>query len=120
MPSPSAAAARFRQPVREHYGKPFTPLSWFRCVDLCKAIGSSATSQHAKGQAADFEVPGVANIDLARWIDANLKYDQLILEFWDPNDPSAGWIHCSYVSPEKNRQKPMAYNGKKYTPGLPT
>jgi zinc D-Ala-D-Ala carboxypeptidase len=65
---------------------------------LCEAIGSKFTSQHAKGQAADFEVPGVANIELARWIEANLDYDQLILEFYDPNDPAAGWIHWGRMS----------------------
>ena len=26
----------------------------------------------------------------------NLDYDQCILEFWTPNDPNSGWIHCSY------------------------
>ena len=44
------------QPVREHFGRPVTVSRGFRSVELCLAIGSSSASQHAKGQAADFEV----------------------------------------------------------------
>lgn len=53
-------------------------------------------SQHGKGEAADFEVPGVANMTVARWIRDTLDFDQLILEAWNPGDPNAGWIHCSW------------------------
>ena len=45
------------QPVRDHYGVPFTVSSGYRCPELCLAVGSTIKSQHAKGQAADFEVP---------------------------------------------------------------
>ncbi len=107
------------QPVRDHYGVPFAPSSWFRSVALCEAIGSKPTSQHAKGQAADFEVPGVANVDLARWIQDNLDFDQLILEYWDAADPSKGWVHCSYVSPEDNRNQVLRFDGDNYLEGLP-
>ena len=113
-------AENILQPVRDHYGKPFSPSSWYRCADLCVAIGSKTTSQHAKGQAADFEVPGVPNIELARWIEANLDFDQLILEHYSPNDPAAGWIHCSYVGPGQNRKNVLKYDGNSYTPSLPS
>ena len=43
------------QPVRDHYATPVTVSSGFRSEELCVAIGSSVNSQHAKGQAADFE-----------------------------------------------------------------
>ena len=46
------------QPVREHFGVAFSPSSGFRSVALCEAIGSSSKSQHAKGEAVDFEIPG--------------------------------------------------------------
>ena len=75
-------AENLLQPVRNHFAIAFTPSSWYRSVALCEAIGSKATSQHAKGQAADFEVPTVANLALAQWIAANLDFDQLILEHW--------------------------------------
>ena len=46
------------QPVREHFGRPITINSGYRSPELCIAIGSSEKSQHAKGEAADFEVLG--------------------------------------------------------------
>ena len=89
------------QPIRDEFG-PFIVSSGFRSVALCEAIGSKATSQHAKGQAADFEVPGVDNYELALWIADNLSYDQLILEYYSGGN--SGWIHCSYV-PNGRKQK---------------
>ncbi len=112
-------ALNILQPVRDHYGVPFSPSSWYRCVALCQAIGSSTTSQHAKGQAADFEVPSVPNLDLAKWIEAELNFDQLILEHWDARDPTAGWIHCSYVDRATNRTEVLRFDGNTYLPGLP-
>jgi zinc D-Ala-D-Ala carboxypeptidase len=61
-----------------------------------KAIGGSTTSDHTRGQAADFEVLGMPNKELAEWIRDNLKFTQLILEFPSKTDPNAGWVHCSY------------------------
>ena len=85
------------QPVREHFGKPVVISSGYRSPELCEAIGSSAKSQHAKGEAADFEIPGVDNMQLATWINKNTDFDQLILEFYEPGDPNSGWVHCSAV-----------------------
>ena len=107
------------QPVRDVFGKPFVPSSGYRCVELCEAIGSKATSQHAKGQAADFEVPGVSNYDLAKWIEENLDFDQLILECYKKGDPSSGWVHCSYNPDGPQRKQTLTYQkGQGYTPGL--
>ena len=47
------------EPVRAQYGIPFSPSSGYRSGELCIAIGSTINSQHAKGEAADFEVPSV-------------------------------------------------------------
>ena len=85
------------QPVREHFGKPVMISSGYRSPELCEAIGSSAKSQHAKGEAADFEIPGVDNMQLAIWINKNTDFDQLILEYYEPGDPNSGWVHCSAV-----------------------
>ena len=85
------------QPVREHFGKPVMISSGYRSPELCEAIGSSAKSQHAKGEAADFEIPGVDNMQLATWISKNTIFDQLILEYYEPGDPNSGWVHCSAV-----------------------
>jgi len=103
------------QPVRDHFGMPVGVSSGFRSAELCLKVGSSVNSQHTKGEAADFEIAGVSNQDLAHWIDKNLDYDQMILEFWNPDEPNSGWVHCSYKSPEENRKEFLrAYrdNGK--------
>ena len=89
------------QPVRDHFGR-VKVTSGYRSVELCMAIGSSANSQHAKAEAADFECLGVDNAELADWIKNNLDYDQLILEYYTPGEPNSGWIHCSYI-PEGRR-----------------
>ena len=84
------------QPVRDHFGR-VKVTSGFRSGELCVAIGSSLNSQHSKAEAADFECPGVDNVELADWIKRELPYDQLILEFYTPGEPNSGWIHCSYT-----------------------
>ena len=85
------------QPVREHFGKAVVISSGYRSPELCAAIGSSTKSQHARGEAADFEIMGVDNMQLAMWINKNTDFDQLILEFYEPGDPNSGWVHCSAV-----------------------
>ena len=93
------------QPIRDEFGS-FIVSSGFRSPELCLAIGSTINSQHAKGQAADFEVAGVDNYELARWIEANLPFDQLILECYTGGN--SGWVHCSYV--ENGRGETLTYN----------
>ena len=84
------------QPVREHYGKSVTVNSAYRSPESNAAVGGSKTSDHCKGMAADIEIVGVANADLAQWIMDNLEYTQLILEFYTPGIPDSGWVHVSY------------------------
>ena len=102
------------QPLRDYYGMPVSVSSGYRSVALCEAIGSSAKSQHTKGQAADFEIFGVANKELADFITQNLEYDQCILEFWNENEPNSGWVHCSFNSSGNRGQflKAEKVNGK--------
>ena len=47
--------------IRYYFQKPMVINSGYRSPALCEAIGSKSTSQHAKGQAADIEIPGVDN-----------------------------------------------------------
>jgi len=94
-----ALAVNVLQPIRSHYEKPLIISSGFRCAELCLEIGSSVNSQHTasdEAAAADFEIPGVDNMELALWIRNNLEVDQGILEFYKDGEPSSGWIHCSY------------------------
>ena len=107
------------QPIRDHFGKVVTVSSGYRSPELCTAIGSKTTSQHAKGEAADFEIFGVSNKELADWIHNNINYDQLILEYWNESDPNSGWVHCSFSQGDNRKQYLRAYkeNGKtKYAP----
>jgi zinc D-Ala-D-Ala carboxypeptidase len=102
------------QPIRDHFNRVVSVSSGYRSEELCQAIGSKTTSQHAKGQAADFEIYGLPNKELSDWINGNLDYDQLILEYWKKEDPNSGWIHCSF-NPQGNRKQYLkAYkeNGK--------
>ena len=106
------------QPVRDHFGR-VKVTSGFRSEELCLAIGSSVNSQHAKAEAADFEVVGTDNAELADWIYNNLDFDQLILEYYTVGEPNSGWIHCSYVTENPRKQFMHAYRqeGKtKYKP----
>ena len=112
-----AAVALFEnvvQKVRDHFGVT-TINSGYRSPQLNEAVGGSATSQHCHGEAADIEVPGVANSDLAEWIVENTDFDQVILEFYTPGIPDSGWVHVSYKADGSNRGKPMTasrVNGK--------
>ena len=107
------------QPIRDHFGQVVSVSSGYRSPELCVAIGSSTNSQHAKGQASDFEIFGVSNKELADYIDQNLDYDQLILEYWKESDPNSGWVHCSFNTQGNRKQYLRAYkeNGStKYEP----
>lgn len=96
--------AKVLEPVRAHFGKPIVISSGYRSPAVNKAVGGAASSQHVKGEAADFEIPGVSNVEVARWMMAKLNYDQLILEFYTPGQPNSGWVHASYRSPYRNQE----------------
>ena len=102
-----ALAVNVLQPIRSHFDKPLIISSGFRCAQLRVEIGSSINSQHVADEgaaAADFEIPGVDNLNLAIWIKNNLDIDQGILEFYREGEPTSGWIHCSYAK-EGNRNQ---------------
>lgn len=108
------------EPVRLHYRRPVVISSGYRSPALNRAIGGSGTSQHCKGEAADFEVPGVPNLEVARWMEKHLNYDQLILEFYIPGQPNSGWIHASWRAAYRNQELTAVKRGGKtvYLPGL--
>ena len=117
IPSLQAVALHILEPVMAHYGK-FSPSSWYRCHALNKAIGSKDSSQHIQGEAVDFEIHGTDNLELAYWCVNNLAYDKLILEYYEENDPSSGWVHCSY-SKNFRAQILTIWKGGSTTQGLP-
>ena len=95
--------------IRYHFQRPMVINSGYRSVALCEAIGSNANSQHAKGQAADIEIPGVDNLKLAKYIQDKMDFDQLILECYT-GDPSSGWVHVSYNNSGENRKDVLTYD----------
>ena len=105
--------------VRSAFAKPVMINSGYRSPALCEAIGSKSTSQHCNGEAADIEIFGVSNYDLAKYIENNLNFDQLILECWDGIEPNSGWVHVSYVDDTTNRKDVLTYTrAGGYTKGI--
>ena len=108
------------QVVRYAFGA-VTINSGYRSRQLNKSIGGSIHSQHCKGEATDFEVQSEDYYEVAEWIRQNLEFDQLILEFYDEDDPNSGWIHVSYRKGKNRKQvlRAVRVKGKtKYLPGL--
>ena len=106
------------EPVRAKFDKPVTITSGYRSEELCEAIGSKKTSQHTTGNAVDFEIAGVSNLEIALWISNHTNFDQLLLEYYT-GEPSSGWVHVSYDSEKTNRKQVLTFDGKSYTNGLP-
>ena len=98
------------QPLRNYFAKPVVINLGYRCAKLNKAVGSNSKSQHTKGQAADIEIPSVSNKEVAEWIEDNVPFDQLILEFYNGVDPSSGWVHVSYIGDSDNRKQTLTIN----------
>lgn len=91
------------QPLREKIGVPIIINSAYRSPGVNKAIGGASTSQHQKGEAADFKVVGK---DLKEVFDLIVKenivpYDQIIYE----TKPGTEWIHISYK--DRNRHQAL-------------
>jgi len=118
------------QPIRDAFGS-FTPNSVFRGQPLERALKNKpaswlSTSQHARGEACDIEIVGMATLALAAWAQKNLKdFDQIICECYDPaKGPNSGWVHISLKAPGtgENRRQLLSYiadHGKLvYVPGL--
>ncbi len=96
--------ANVLQPIRDHYQKGVKVNSGYRSPDVNAKVGGSRTSDHCRGMAADIEIPGVPNAELAAYIRDNLAYTQLILEFYTPGVPDSGWVHVSYDDQDLKKQ----------------
>ena len=109
------------QPVRDYYGTGVKVNSGYRHPLVNSKVGGSTTSDHCKGFAADIEIPGIPNAELAEWIAEHLEFRQLILEFYTPGVPDSGWVHVSFNPADNKKQVLTAtkQNGKTvYLPGL--
>ena len=98
-------AKQIFEPLRSYVGGPIKINSFFRSPELNTAIGGSSSSQHCKGQAIDLDdtFGRCTNAEMYEFIKNNLNFDQLIWEFGDEENPA--WVHVSYVSEEKNRNR---------------
>ena len=92
-------------PARAEIGHVVGVSSGFRCKRVNDAIpGSSKTSQHVKGEAADLVAGGPhENLTLAQIIIRQGKFDQLILENVGRKDLWPQWVHVSYKRNGGNR-----------------
>ena len=73
----------------------------------------SGQAQHGTGQAADLQfrgVPAHSYFEIARWIEKNIPYDQLLLEYLPGKTV---WIHISYAIPN------LPYGGQSVRIGKP-
>ena len=97
------------EPVRAHFG-PVRINSGYRCLALNMLVNPITSaphniSKHALGQAADFEVDGVPNPEVAEWCRDHLpEYHQIILEFVTRGVPNSGWVHVSFVEDFQKRE----------------
>lgn len=103
------------EPLRAYVGGPIKINSFYRSPELNKAIGGSTKSQHCHGQAIDIDdtFGRMTNNEMYWFIKQRLDFDQMIWEFGDDKNPD--WVHVSYVSEDKNRNRCLkAYkeNGK--------
>lgn len=89
-PAAQYHAEHVLEPIRTHFGIPFSPTSWYRCLKLNRQLKSKDTSDHRKGLATDLQIPGVPHDELFWWCAKNLQYSQLIREF-----PPDGWVHIA-------------------------
>lgn len=55
---PDIKMVKLMDKIRETYGKPITITSGVRCAAHNKEVGGVSNSQHLKGKAADFYIPG--------------------------------------------------------------
>lgn len=94
------------QPLRDAMGEPLIVSSGYRSPQVNELIGGAMESQHLAGEAADIQIFGIDNRDLAQYIiDLGLPFDQLILEYYSPQKgPNSGWVHVSHRASGGNRK----------------
>lgn len=88
--------------------------SGYRSPEVNAALGGSATSQHMKGEAADFIAPdfgGPREVCLAI-LASNIPFDQLIFE--------GTWVHISFSETPRHSVLTAHFEGGKarYTQGI--
>lgn len=98
--------------VRALLNQPIKINSWFRSIDVNKAVGGSKNSQHMLGQAVDFTCPDFGSPTLVALEIAKqakiIGVDQLILE--------SSWVHVSFTL--NPRYEVLTLKAGKYLSGI--
>lgn len=96
------------QPLREIIKKPMTITSGFRNSEVNRLVGGAVdkfgnpTSQHCKGQAADFVITGMTPAQVIEIVKkSGIEFDQVINEY-------NKWTHISF-NKGKNRKQVLKY-----------
>jgi hypothetical protein len=114
-----AVCEHILEPVRDHFGKAIVVHSGYRSPAVNTAVKGASSSQHCKGEAVDFHVPGFTVLEVAQWIQSSdIDYDQLILENYVAGRPTSGWVHCSFATRARNEDLTKFKGSSKYWPGI--
>ena len=60
----------YLQKIREHFGKPITITSAYRCENHNKQVKGATRSYHVRGQAADIVVSGIPSKEVAKYAES--------------------------------------------------
>lgn len=127
-----ALADNVLDPVREKFGRPIRVNSFYRCQKHNKAVGGAPHSQHlCQGSSAAADVCTgektvnmqefkTQNMEIARLIVKNGRFDQLILENVGENDLLPAWVHVSFNRKMNRGQILKKVVGKAGYPALTT
>ena len=99
-------ATKIFDPCREFIGAPLGANSFLRVIPLNRAVGSSDSSQHPRGEAVDIDCDvygNGTNKEVFDFIKDNLEFDQLIWEYGTEEEPA--FVHCSFTDRYPNRKE---------------
>ena len=107
----TALVEKVLDPLREAYGKPIIVTSGYRCPKLNAIVGSTPSSQHVKGEAADIKSVQDTPEENKKLFDLIVKlklpFDQLI------NEHNYDWVHVSYGARHRRQKlKAVRKNGR--------
>jgi len=107
----TALVEKVLDPLREAYGKPIIVTSGYRCPRLNAIVGSTPSSQHVKGEAADIKSVQDTPEENKKLYDLIVKlklpFDQLI------NEHNYDWVHVSFGARHRRQKlKAVRKNGR--------
>ena len=94
-------------------GFPLEISSGYRCPELNRCVGGARSSQHTRGQAADFTCAEFGPpVDIIKAIrNSDIDFDQFILEY-------ARWVHISFSRTPRGKVLTIYDPKKGYLDGL--